>query len=678
MSQTNTEKTDDQNWYRQSISAVTKALGVDPASGLNPDDITASRSEHGDNTLTQAKKRGWLGRLFKQFKNPLVLILLVAGLVTLAIGHLIDAAVIFFALLVNVVIGTIQEGRASRAFEALSEKQSSQATVIRNGDKRVIPAADVVVGDIVVLDAGMSVPADVRLIEEHNLKMNESALTGEWMTVAKDSEALEEKTAVPDRTNMAWKGTLVASGEGRGVVTAVGDDTEVGTIARELAAGTETETPIQKHMQRLARFVAIISLLAVTVIFALGLIRGEPLLQMLVFSIAVAVSVVPEGLPAAVTVVLALGMERILDRGGLVRNLRAAETLGSTTTILTDKTGTLTEAEMALDELVIPGESHNDQEREDLSGRQLHLLMAGIANTDAFVESTKDGQEVHGEPIEQALIFRGLDADIVKGELDEKRLDFISFSSENRFSVNLRTQPDGPHDTNELTVSGAPEVVLEKSSRLATADGERELTDEDRERIKELLSERSASGKRVIAVGYKQTDEDEISREQEGLPSKEATNGLVFLGLLSFVDPVRKDVAESIKQAKGAGVHVVMVTGDNAETAGYIAHQAGVAGEDVKPLTGPELDEMSDREVITAVKERNVFARVLPNQKLRIAKLLQDRKEVVAMTGDGVNDAPALRAADIGVSVGSGTEVAREASDLVLLDDSFFNYCCGH
>lgn len=658
-------------WYRQSADSVLNQLSVDPEVGLDSQSVDTSRSKHGNNTLTEAKTRGWFGRLLKQFKNPLVLILFVAGLVTLAIGRFIDAAVIFVALLVNVVIGMIQEGRASKAFQALSKQQSSKATVIRDGDKQVIPAEDVVVGDIVVLAAGMSVPTDVRIIREQNLKMNESALTGEWMTVKKDPESLSKKTAVPDRTNMAWKGTLVASGEGRAVVTSVGDKTEVGSIAKELAAGADTETPIQQHMQQLARFVAIVSLLAVAVIFVLGIIRGEPLLQMLVFSIAVAVSVVPEGLPAAVTVVLALGMERILDRGGLVRNLRAAETLGSTTTILTDKTGTLTQAEMTVDELRIFGTEQNDQQDDKLSANQKHLLSAAVANTDAFVETADEGKVVHGEPIEQALIIRGADAGINKEQTDNTRVDFMPFSSENRFSVNLRNEVKNGSGPNELTVSGAAEVVLEKSNRVMTADGERQLDEEDKKAINQQIADRSAAGKRVIAVGYKPTQETEIKREEEGVPDDAMTSDLIFLGFIAFVDPVRKDVADSIKQAKRAGVHIVMVTGDNAQTAGYIAQQAGVAGKDVQPLTGPEIDDMSDDEVITAVKERNVFARVLPKQKLRVAKLLQDRKEVVAMTGDGVNDAPALRAADIGVSVGSGTEVAREASDLVLLNDSF-------
>jgi Ca2+-transporting ATPase len=661
------------SWYQQSVASVIEALETNEHDGVAADSIPTRQDQYGTNTMPENQATGFFGRLFKQFANPLVLILLVAGLVTLAVGHFIDSAVIFVALAVNVIIGVIQEGRASKAFAALSESQGTQATVIRDGKKQVIPAEDVVVGDLVVLTSGMSVPADIRIVREQNLKINEAALTGEWMAVAKDQKAIDTEKSVPDRNNMAWKGTLVSSGSGRGVVTAVGENTEVGKIAQELATGTDTETPIQKHMQQLAKFVAVVSVLAVVVIFVLGLLRGQPLIEMLVYSIAIAVSVVPEGLPAAVTVVLALGMKKILDRGGLVRNLQAAETLGSTTTILTDKTGTLTEAKMKLDELITADDQGkaSQHEADNLSDQKQHLLAAAVANTEAFIEQGGEEDRVHGEPIEKALVMYGQKAGIEKGRLDDTREDFIAFSSENRYSLSLRAVDNGSEVRNEFTVSGAPEVLLGMADKVRTESGTEKLTESRRAELLKTVEKRSASGKRVIAVGFKPTDKKDIPREKEGVPANEAVSGLVFAGIISFVDPVREDVAESIQQAKGAGVNVVMITGDNAQTASFIAQEAGVASEGVEPITGPELEDMSDEEIIKVIRKRNVFARVLPKQKLRIAKLLQERNEVVAMTGDGVNDAPALRTADIGVSVGSGTEVAKEASDLVLLDDSF-------
>ncbi|PSO45923.1 MAG: hypothetical protein BRC25_00325, partial [Parcubacteria group bacterium SW_6_46_9] len=505
-------------WYKQPADSVVSKLRSDEHTGIETTTIQDRQKKYGKNELPENQKTGLLGRLFKQFANPLVLILLVAGIITIAVGHLVDSAVIFVALAVNVVIGVIQEGRASKAFAALSKSQSTEATVVRGGTKQVIPAEDVVVGDLVVLSSGMSVPADIRLIREHNLKMNEAALTGEWMAVAKDPKKITKEKSVPDRTNMAWKGTLVSSGSGYGIVTAVGENTEVGKIAQELAAGTETETPIQRHMQQLARFLAVISLLAVFVIFVLGLARGEPLLDMLVYAIAVAVSVVPEGLPAAVTVVLALGMETILDRGGLVRNLKAAETLGSTTTILTDKTGTLTEAQMAVDELITLGEETEITSSSDnFSARETHVLTAAVTNTEAFVGVDDEGnQAVRGEPIEKALVACGQANGLKKDRLKDTRKDFIAFSSENRYSVSLRVVDAGADVHNEFTVSGAPEVILEMAHKVQTESGTKELTDNMREKLLQTVKNRSASGKRVIALGYKKTDKDEIPRKKEG------------------------------------------------------------------------------------------------------------------------------------------------------------------
>jgi Ca2+-transporting ATPase len=644
-------------------------LGADPEAGLPADKVADKRQQFGDNALTETEKTGWLGHLFKQFQNPLVLILLLAGIVTVAIGHVVDTSVIFVALLVNVTVGTIQEDRASNAFAALEESQSKEATVVRGGKKQVIPAESVVVGDIITLASGIYVPADARVLKEDDLSLNEAALTGEWMEVEKDSATLSEDKTVPNRSNMVWKGTLVSSGKAKAVVTSVGDNTEVGKIAAGLEDGTDTTTPIQKHMKRLAQFVAVISVVAVAVIFVLGLVRGQPLVEMLVFSIAVAVSVVPEGLPAAVTVVLALGMEHILDRGGLVKNLRAAETLGSTTTILTDKTGTLTEAKMAVDELVVK-EDTDRSDQKALSPLQLDLLNSALSNSHAFIETTDDGSKViRGEPMEKALVRKSQKADLAYSAVLDKRLDALAFDSENQFAASVTENETGQ----KLIISGAPEVVLDKSEKEKTGSGVRALTDSRQKELRNLQKAKSRQGKRLIAIAKKETQKETVPREEsdEGQPAQGVVNDLVFVGIIAFVDPVRENVARDMKRAKSAGVNVVMVTGDNPETAGYIARQAGVAEADPKPVTGSRLAEMSDKQILEAVQNRNVFARVLPEQKLRIGKLLHRQEEVVAMTGDGVNDAPALRQADIGVAVGSGTDVAKEASDLVLLDDSF-------
>ncbi|MEX2369156.1 MAG: HAD-IC family P-type ATPase, partial [Candidatus Paceibacterota bacterium] len=662
-------------WHTLRAEAVAEKLSIDTKRGLSADAVEGSRELHGSNQLTEQKSFGLFTLFISQFRNPLILILLVAGIATLLLGEYTDTIVIFIALLVNVVIGTFQEERASRAFSALNKKQITQATVIRDGTKQVVLADEVVVGDIVELDAGMQVPADVRLIQEKNLKVNEAALTGEWLGVSKQIGKLSADTPVTDRLNMVYKGTLVETGESHGIVVAVGDDTELGRIAQELTAETGKDTPIQQHMQRLARFVAVISLVAVALIFILGVARAEPLVEMVLVAIAVAVSVVPEGLPAAVTVVLAIGMEKILSRGGLVKNLRAAETLGSTTTIMTDKTGTLTEAKMVVADLLsfdqIMGEPKSKGEAI-LSPLQLHLLEAAVTSSDAFVEHVGGERVVRGRPIERALVQRGLEADFNKEELDTHRLDFLAFSSENRFAVSLSQAKAGDEDTkNQLFVSGAPETVLAHSSFIYSDESALSLDDSTREHIEELQREKSSEGKRLIAVAYKPNSGEKIKRSKEGEPAESQVSDLVFLGLVSFSDPIRSDVPNSIAEAKAAGVHILMVTGDNPETGLFIARQAGIATADTRPITGSDLEKMSDEEIVTALKERTVFARVLPSQKLRLARLLRDQDEVIAMTGDGVNDAPALQAANIGVAVGSGTEVAKEASDLVLLDNSF-------
>jgi len=656
---------------------VAEKLSIDTKRGLSDDAVEGSRDLHGSNELTQQKSAGLFTLFINQLKNPLIIILLVAGIATLLLGEYTDTIVIFIALLANVVVGTFQEERASRAFSALDKEQKTQATVIRQGRKQVVTASEVVVGDIVELDAGMQIPADVRLIQEKNLKVNEAALTGEWLGVSKQTGKLSADTPVTDRSNMVYKGTLVEAGEAHGIVVAVGDDTELGRIAKELTTETRRDTPIQQHMQQLARFIAVVSLVIVVLIFILGVARAEPLVEMVLVAIAVAVSVVPEGLPAAVTVVLAIGMEKILARGGLVKNLRAAETLGSTTTIMTDKTGTLTEAKMVVADLLSFDQIMGEPKKDDvvLSPLQLHLLEAAVMSSDAFVEHGSNGERlVRGRPIERALVQRGLEADFDKEKLDERRLDFLAFSSENRFAVSLsQGKTDEAASQNHLFVSGAPETVLAHSSFVYSEDDAVALDGKAREHIKELQRQKSSEGKRLIAIAHKPNSGEKIkrSKSKEGEPKESQVSDLVFLGLVSFSDPIRKDVPDSIAQAKAAGVHILMVTGDNPETGLFIAKQAGIATADTKPITGSDLEKMSDEEIVEAVKERTVFARVLPAQKLRLARLLRDQDEVIAMTGDGVNDAPALQAANIGVAVGSGTEVAKEASDLVLLDNSF-------
>lgn len=674
-----TKNANNSKWHADKLEGIEEKLKVDVESGISSEEVSDRREQYGKNELAEKKDLGILGKFIKQFKNPLVIILLVSGILTLLLGYFfdpkiyLDSIVISIALLINVVMGVFQEERASRAFETLNKSQAHEATVIRGGEKKVIAAEELVVGDVVDLESGEYVPADIRILKEKDLEANEAVLTGEWASVAKTAEAVDENAEMSEQENMVWMGTSIASGEGRGVVVAVGESTRLGEIAEHLTGVEETETPIQQNMGELARFLAWVTVGLVVIIMGIGVIREQSLLEMVLVSIAIAVSVVPEGLPAAVTVVLAIGMEKILDHGGLVRNLTAAETLGSTTYILTDKTGTITEATMKVQSLVTSSKLGEEaQIKDNLDDTQVALLRGAILASDAFIEEDDSGERVvRGRPIEKAIVEVGLEHDLDQRELEEqgeyKRLDFQPFSSENRFAVSLNKTDGG----NKLFISGAPEFILSQSSTLTTNEETRDLTGERRNTLLRDLEDKSAQGLRIIAVATKNAAAGTIPRESEDVVSDEVKTDLTFLGFVVFSDPIREDVPQAIATAKSAGAKVVMITGDNPNTALSIARQVGIAGKSTEPVTGSELEDMSDEDIYEAIRTRTVFARVLPTQKYRLAKALQDRGEVVAMTGDGVNDAPALRNANIGVAVGAGTEVAKEASDLVLLDNSF-------
>jgi len=663
-------------WERFTLPELEKALVTDFKRGLEISDVVKRRELRGKNILTRERGLGLFGKVLRQFKSPLVLILLAANIVTIFLGAFIDATVIFIALLINVVVGTFQEERASRAFEKLNASQEHFATVIRKGQKAVVSAEDLVPGDLVFIEGGSYVPADLRLIEEKELSINESALTGEWVAVLKEEKKFERPTPIAELTNMAWMGTLVVAGYGTGVVVETGERTQVGRIATELGRIDKSVTPLQHNIRHVARFLAYVIGIGIVIIFALGLIRGVPLNEMLFMSIAIAVAAIPSGLPAAVTIVLALGMEAILKRGGLVRNLLAAETLGATTIVLTDKTGTLTEAKMKLASLYTD-QSLEKEGRETWTPDDRELLKASILASDAFVEEVALPEEnaperikVHGRPIESALVLAGIDAGISQHELAEtyQRLDFLQFESGRRYSVSLNQTAAKKR---RIYVSGAPETLLAKSEHICREGRAYVLTPEIRKRFAEVQNKRSAEGFRFIGVAYKDVSWNSIPAKRGGKSLEKETGGLTFMGFLSFEDPIRPDVKDAIEKVKGAGAHVVMVTGDNAGTALKVACEVGISCDHYDVTTGADIEDANDEQLYEFLKNTKVFARILPEQKLRIARVLKNKGEVVAMTGDGINDAPALRSADIGIAVGSGTEVAKEAADIILLDNSF-------
>lgn len=659
-------------WHTVSKSATLSHFSVAEDTGLSNEVVLERQSQYGRNILAKKRTLGALGLVLKQFKSSLVLILLGAGIITLFLDHTLDAIIIFIALTINVVIGFFQEQRASQAFEKLNSTQEQYATVIRNGKKSILSSLELVPGDIVVLEAGMYVPADMRLVTDKGLSVNEAALTGEWIAVEKDStKERKDTTPLAERENMVWMGTLVANGYGVGVVVETGMRTQVGAIANQLTLVEERETPLQQNIRRIARFLLYVIGGAVFFIFLLGILRGESVSEMFLVAIAIAVASTPSGLPAAVTIVLAIGMESILKKGGLVRNLLGAETLGSTTIILTDKTGTLTEAKMKVSGLY----SLEGIEEKIIgpTGDNLTLLSAALLSSDAFIENKgADVEElvVQGRPMEKALIFAGIDDGIMQDGLlkESPRLDFLTFSSSRRFSASLHKNPE--QGGNMLYVSGAPEEILARATFVYHKHKIQKLTPAIRATIVRTQNKMSSEGLRFVALAQKETGLTHIP--DEGTDAKRPlVQELVFVGLIAFSDPVRADVADSIKSVQGAGIRVVMVTGDNPKTAKKIALEVGIAKENDKVLTGNDIEALNDEELYNAIVKTSVFARVLPEQKLRIARILKDHNEVVAMTGDGVNDAPALQSADIGIAVGSGTEVAKAASDIVLLNNSF-------
>ncbi len=670
-------------WYQYSPKEIAEKLDTDLKKGLPEEDISARQKKYGKNAFEAVQKDTIWSRIIAQLKSPLVSILIIAGVGTFVLEAYLDTIVIFIAVAINIIVGVAQEGRASRAFEKLVASQETYATVVRNGKKKKIKAEDLVPGDIVIITAGSYITADMRISKNNDLLINEAALTGEWVSVSKDIEIIEKEVPVTGRDNMLWKGTLVAAGTGRGIVIATGKETELGAIAQNLAYEEEHATPLQKSIKKLAKFLALVTIVVVALILVIGLVRGQELTEMLLIGIALAVATIPEGLPAAVTVVLALGMEAILRKGGLVRNLLAAETLGSTTVILTDKTGTLTKAEMRVASLVtwhtLRGEHKNEKKSHENTDAHDMLTMA-LLTSDAFVEGRNEALSewiVRGRPVERAIVLAGLESGLHQEDILESfpRKDFLPFSSVHKFVGAL--SEIGKSGKKRIYLTGAPEILLAKASSVYSNGGEIQMTKQIREEFEKTQKKYSAQGMRLIGVAYKNTREGEII--EDNLKAKDRKTKLaeileetVFAGFMVLHDPLRPEVKESIKTAQEAGARIIMLTGDNPVTATTIAKEAGIMRESSKrALTGTDIQDYSDEKLLAALETTDVFARVLPEQKLRIARLLKGAGEVVAMTGDGINDAPALHSANIGIALGSGTEVAKEASDVILLNNSF-------
>jgi Ca2+-transporting ATPase len=642
--------------------------------GLSSQDAENRFSRQGPNRIEAARTKGPWQLLLDQFRNVLILTLLVATALSAILGHGIEAVAILFIILFAVLLGFFQEYRAEKAIDALRVMAAPNARVIRDGREQLIPASGIVTGDLILMTAGDRIPADARLIESVNLRIEESSLTGESVPSEKESDSLlPGDTGIGDRTNMVFAGTSVVYGRGKAVVTRTGMGTEIGRIAGMLQTVETEKTPLQKNLDRVGASLARAALVIVLVIVALGIVRGQPLIDILIFGIALAVAVVPEALPAVVTISLALGVQRMTRRHALMRRLPAVETLGSTTVICSDKTGTLTRDEMTVRALYadsmlvrITGSGYRPEgsislpEGESaLPSAFRQLLEAGILCNDSRLERDDAGEwSIRGDPTEGALIVAarksGLDETDIRSRYP--RIDEQPFSSETRRMVTVHRNGA----TIMAIVKGAPEAILPACNRRSVSDGIARLDDAGR---KEIMMQAESMGRealRVLAIA-----------RHDGGGLAETDDDLVFLGLAGMIDPPRSEARDAIRKCFEAGIRPVMITGDHPVTAGAIALELGIlAGGRV--MTGAELERMDDNQLRKMVGSIDVFARVAPEHKLRIVEALQSNGEIVAMTGDGVNDAPALKKADIGISMGiNGTDVSREASAMTLTDDNF-------
>jgi cation-transporting ATPase F len=673
------------HWHALEDSDVARLLESDKVKGLDRFEVKRRQAHFGPNIISSKKKKNPIILFLQQFHQSLVYILVSAGVITLIMHEWVESAFIFGVVLINAVIGFLQEAKAVAAIEALAESMETEATVIRAGAQERVNAESLVPGDVVWLQSGDKVPADMRLFDIRSLRVDESALTGESVPVIKQQGRFETSLPLADRTNMAYASTLVTYGRGAGIVIATGDKTEVGRISRLIASATELQTPLTRKIVQFSRYlvIAILSLAAIT--FAVGLMRGEPLFDMFLAAVALAVGAIPEGMPAAITIMLAIGVSRMAARNAIIRKLPAVETLGGTTIICSDKTGTLTKNEMTVQEIFTvdavftasgtgyaPGGEIRPNSPEPGATTSMALkecLTCGVLCNDSRVMDKAGHWEIDGDPTEGALIVAaskgGFDVDELRKTFQRK--DEIPFDSSRQYMATLHDDAAGGHAT--LYVKGAVEAVLDRCKAAVDRDGE--FVDLDRARALEAAKDMAAAGLRVLTFAKSRP-----LRQGQAVDAIDDPQGLVFLGFQAMMDPPRESSAQAVATCLNANIKVKMITGDHALTAESIAKRIHILSPETASsadvVTGADIQKMSDDELIDAAESASVFARVTPEQKLRLVEALQERLHVVAMTGDGVNDAPALRRADIGIAMGgNGTEVAKEASDMVLVDDNF-------
>ncbi|MEI6222810.1 MAG: cation-translocating P-type ATPase [bacterium] len=680
-------------YYALPLPEIVSELNTDLKKGLSTQEAQVRLLHYGKNKLEQLSSISPLRIFFAQFSDFLVLLLIGASIISFFIGEKKESLVILFIVIVNGAIGFFQEYRAERSIEALRKLESPHSIVIRDGKEQEIPSEELVPGDIIKLSEGCKIPADARLTLEADFQVNESLLTGESLPVTKGLETLKENTLISERTNMVFSATIVSSGRGKAVVTATGMDTEVGAIARMVQSETKGVTPLQEKIEHLGKILGLVAIGIAIPGFILGYFQGREPFSLFLLFVSLVVSAVPEGLPIIITITLALGVQRLLKAKTLVRRLPIVEVLGGTDVICTDKTGTLTCNAMTVENIVtadyffdIEGNGFTPQgdvfgsafslfektqvqevEKQEenritpLKAQQLSSLQKVLDGITLCNDATID----LGDPTERALIVASAKLDIEKVELKKQfpRIDEVPFSSDRKYMLTLHQEKDA--NKTVAFLKGAVEIVLEKCSSVIVGNKTVELTKQHREAIQQMNELLASQGMRVLALGYKKGTEKEFPQQQP--PSE-----FIFAGLIGMIDPPRAEVQPAIATCRHAGIRVVMITGDHRLTAEAIGKKVGLESSNI--LTGDTLEAMSDAELEIAVEKTSIFARVSSEHKLRILSAFQKNKHVVAMIGDGVNDAPALKKANIGISVGSGTDLSKETSDMVLLDDNFATF----
>lgn len=645
-------------WYQMHEDEVLEALGSD-ANGLSREKAENLLKTHGENVLRETKKKSVWRVFAEQFADLLVIILIIAAIISMISGNVESTIVIFAVITMNAILGTVQHEKAEKSLASLKTLSAPTAKVLRGGVKGEIPSAQVVKGDILLLEAGDMVTADGRILESYSLQVNESSLTGESTNVEKKTVVLEGEKALGDRINMVYSGSLVTGGRAVVLVTATGMETEIGKIAALMNATKEKRTPLQVSLDKFGSQLAIVIMIISAVVFVLSLYRKMPVLDSLMFAVALAVAAIPEALSSIVTIVQAMGTQKMAREHAIIKDLKAVESLGCVSVICSDKTGTLTQNKMTVQQVYI---NHQTMEADALDLKQQshrYLLYDAILTNDSAIV---EGQSI-GDPTEVALLEMGRKADIKEDILKEMmpRMEEIPFDSDRKLmSTKYRL-----HGVPTILVKGALDILLKRTDRIRIGDEVRPITEQD---VKEILDKNQAfseQGLRVLAFAYKEAQANQqLTLDEE--------DHLIFIGLVSMIDPPREESREAVSEAKRAGIRPVMITGDHKITATAIAEQIGIFGEGDMAVTGPELDEMSDAELDENIEKISVYARVSPENKIRIVDAWQRKGAVTAMTGDGVNDAPALKKADIGVAMGiTGTEVSKDAASMILTDDNF-------